>query len=210
MKIKVITAKTAKTMDASNTIFDVAINSNLISQAARRQLANRRNAIAHTKTRGEVSGGGKKPWKQKGTGRARAGSSRSPIWIGGGITFGPRKTRNFSQKLPQKMRQKAIYMALSEKNKNHKLIVVESLQFSKIATSAMQSFLEKLPIEEGKILIILDKTNVNVELSAANVPYTKVIQAQNINILDLLKFDYIVTDMAGVKAIQTIFGAKNE
>lgn len=209
MKVKVYPAqKTESSLDIPQEIFGVKLNPNLLGQAARRQLANRRVAIAHTKNRGEVSGGGRKPFRQKGTGRARAGSSRSPIWIGGGVVFGPRNIRNFKQKLPRKMLTQAIFMALSEKLKNNKLIVVKELKLPKIATSEVQSFLEKLPIEEGSILVILGKTNVNFELSAANLGYIKVIQAQNINLLDLLKFDYLLTDIEGIKGLQKIFGSK--
>ena len=211
MKIKIINnKKTATSMDIKSEIFAVALNQNLLAQVVRAQQANHRRAIAHTKTRGEVSGGGRKPFKQKGTGNARAGSTRSPLWIGGGITFGPRNVRNFSKRLPQKMLQKAIFMALSEKIKNNKFIVTETLKLAKISTKEVQSFLEKLPIEEGKILTILSETNVNFELSVANLSYLKVIQAQNINILDILKYDYILTDVAGVEALEKIFaGRKN-
>ncbi|MCL5407676.1 MAG: 50S ribosomal protein L4 [Patescibacteria group bacterium] len=210
MKIKVISdKKIEKNIDLASEIFAVTLNQNLLAQVVQTQMANRRRAIAHTKTRGEVSGGGRKPFRQKGTGNARAGSTRSPLWVGGGITFGPRNVRNFSKRLPQKMLQKAIFMAFSEKIKNNKFIVTENLELAKIGTKEVQSFLEKLPIEEGKILVILAKTNINFELSSANLPFLKVIQAQNINILDILKFDYILTDIAGIEALQKIFGRKN-
>lgn len=210
MKIKVISdKKTEKNIDIASEIFAVTLNQNLLAQVVQTQMANRRRAIAHTKTRGEVSGGGRKPFKQKGTGNARAGSTRSPLWVGGGITFGPRNVRNFSKRLPQKMLQKAIFMAFSDKIKNNKFIVTENLELAKIGTKEVQSFLEKLPIKEGKILVILAKTNINFELSSANLPFLKVIQAQNINILDILKFDYILTDIAGIEALQKIFGRKN-
>ena len=209
MKVKIFPAqKTESNINVPPEIFGIQPNSNLLAQAVQRQLASRREPIAHTKNRGEVSGGGRKPFRQKGTGRARAGSSRSPIWIGGGVTFGPRNVRNFKQKLPQKMNQKAIFMALSEKLKNNKLIVVKELKLPKIATSEVQSFLEKLPIEEGSILVILSKTNVNFELSSANLGYIKVIQVQSINLLDLLKFDYLLIDVEGIKGLQKIFGSK--
>lgn len=210
MKIKVLTekSKTEKTMEASNQIFDMALNQNLLSQDVNKVLANRRKAISSTKDRGEVSGGGRKPFRQKGTGNARAGSNRSPIWRGGGVTFGPNSLKNFQKRLPQKMRRKAILMILSEKLKTNKLIVVEKLDFPKISTKQVQDFLEKLPIEEGRILVVLSKTNVNLELSTANLPYIKVLTVSGLNILDLINFNYLLTDKVGIAEIEKQFGSK--
>ncbi|KKQ18195.1 MAG: 50S ribosomal protein L4, partial [Berkelbacteria bacterium GW2011_GWA1_36_9] len=124
--------------------------------------------------------------------------------------IGPRAAMGILSVGEIEMLQKAIFMALSEKIKNNKFIVTETLKLAKISTKEVQSFLEKLPIEEGKILTILSETNVNFELSVANLSYLKVIQAQNINILDILKYDYILTDVAGVEALEKIFaGRKN-
>lgn len=209
MKVKVF-KKNQEMLDISSEIFGAIPNQKLLVQAIQSQWANRRRPIAHTKNRGEVSGGGRKPFRQKGTGRARAGSVRSPIWIGGGIVFGPRRTRNFQKRLPQKMQKKALFMALSWKLKEKKLIIVPEIKFPKISTNLVQSFLETLPIKEGKILVILGKTEANFELSAANLPFLKVIQAQNINLLDLLKFDYILTDKEGIKSIEKNLRTKNE
>ncbi|MFA6493057.1 MAG: 50S ribosomal protein L4 [Patescibacteria group bacterium] len=210
MKVKVFsTGKTEESVELSPEIFGVTSSPKLVPQVLQTQLANKRQPIACVKDRGEVSGGGKKPWKQKGTGNARAGSNRSPIWIGGGITFGPTNVRNFHKRLPQKMLQKAILTVLTEKLKNNKLVVVKSLKMPEIKTAKVQSFLEKLPIEEGKILAVLSHTDVNFELSAANLPYIKVIQIQNINILDLLKYDYLLTDVDGIKAFEGIFKPTN-
>ena len=202
-KIKVYNLKGEETSDLSlePSIFGVSENDNLVSQAVRIQLANARNAIAHTKTRGEVSGGGKKPWKQKGTGNARAGSSRSPIWTGGGVTFGPRNTRNYSLSINAKQRQGALATVLSEIAKNKKLVVVKDFALGQISTKKFVQVLEKLPIEEGKILIILDKINTEVELSAANLPYVKVIKTENINVVDLLKYNYILTSTEAMAKI---------
>lgn len=181
-------------------VFAASENDNLISQAVRIQMANARNAIAHTKNRGEVSGGGRKPWKQKGTGNARAGSSRSPIWTGGGVTFGPRNTRNYSLRFNSKMRQGAIATTLSEIVKDNKLVVVKDFDLKEISTKKFVQILEKLPVE-GKILIILDKINIELELSAANLPYVKVLKAENINVVDLLKYNYLLTTNAGLSKI---------
>lgn len=177
------------------------IDRHLISRAVRVQQANRRKPVAATKTRAEVSGGGRKPFRQKGTGRARAGSIRSPLWRGGGVTFGPKPTRNYSLKIPKRMRQKARQMALSDKLSQKKFIVVSNFPIKEIATKKMVEFLEKMPIDEGSILLILGKTNPPVELSAANLPYLKTVQVSGINLLDLLKYDYLLTDKAGFMAI---------
>lgn len=210
MKIKVYAAKSAdsKSIEVAPQIFGMALNQKLVSQDVQRVLANRRQVVASTKNRGEVSGGGRKPFRQKGTGNARAGSNRSPIWRGGGVTFGPTASRNFQKNMPHKMKRTALLMLLSEKLKTNKLIVVEKLVFPKISTKSVQDFLEKLPIEEGKILVVLSLTNVNLELSAANLAYIKIVQVPSLNIIDLLKYDYLLTDKEGIAAIEKQFGAK--
>ncbi len=177
-------------------------NEALIAQAMRVYLANRRRPIAHTKNRGEVSGGGRKPFRQKGTGNARAGSTRSPLWIGGGITFGPRKTRNFTLRLSKKMAKKAIRYAIAEKITNKKFIVVEDLGFKEVSTAKVQDFLEKMPIEGGSILVILSKTEPNTELSMANLKYARTVQISGVNLFDLLKYDYVLVDKAGLKKLE--------
>lgn len=186
------------------TIFDVKSNEAVLTQSINQKLANRRNSIAHTKTRGEVSGGGRKPYKQKGTGNARAGSTRSPIWIGGGITFGPRNVRNFSKRIPNKINSSAIKMILTDKAKSKKLIILDNFNMPKISTKQVYEIFSKLPIEDGKILVVLDKMEVNTELSLANITYTKVTKVENLNILDLSKYDYLVTTLAGLDKIKEI------
>lgn len=209
MKLKIYPLDAKKTvspeMEVPSRIFAVSENPVLVAQAVNRLMANRRRVIAHTKDRGEVSGGGRKPFKQKGTGQARAGSIRSPLWRGGGVVFGPRNSQNYRQKLPQKMLAKALMLALSEKVRQKKLIILDKFVFSKIKTREVQKLVEKLPIEEGKILLILGKTHAPLELSAANLPYLKVILARNINIFDLSKYDYLLTDREGLKAIIDLF-----
>jgi len=180
----------------------------LIAQAVLANLSNLRQPIAHTKDRGEASGGGRKPWRQKGTGRARAGSIRSPLWRGGGVTFGPKKNRNYSQKLLRQMSKKAMKIALGRKIRDQKFIIVSEFAFKTIKTSQMQSFLEKLPIEEGRILIILAKTNPQIELSAANLKYLKTVQASGLKLIDVLGYDYLLTDKEGLNAIEKVFGNK--
>lgn len=210
MKVKVYDKEGAEKeqIEVSDAISVYAENAQVLAQVVRAHLANNRESNAHTKNRGEVSGGGRKPFKQKGTGRARAGSSRSPLWIGGGVTFGPRNSRNYRERLNKKMSKKAMQMLLSQKIKNKKLVVVESLEFPKISTKQIRTFLEKLPIEEGRILVALAKTNANLELSANNLGYIKTVQLEGIKTLDLLKYDYLLTDKEGLVAIDARFSGK--
>lgn len=206
-KIKILNLKgeAVKDMVLSDAVFARKENAKLVSEAVRIERANLRQSIAHTKTRGEVSGGGRKPFKQKGTGNARAGSTRSPLWIGGGITFGPRNERNFKLRMPQTMKQNAIKTVLSEKVSNNKFIIVSDLALKEISTKKFLAVLEQLPIEEGKILIVIEQINPELELSSANVPFVKVIKAENINMLDIAKYDYMVlTEAAAAKINETL------
>lgn len=138
-----------------------------------------REAIANTKNRGEVSGGGRKPWRQKGTGNARAGSSRSPIWVGGGVTFGPTNERNFRRKMNQKERTKAMTMILSKMAE--KLVVVNKIEIEKPNTKSALSILNKLPLETEKTAIIISQKEPFVELSFRNLPFVSLLTAQNLN-----------------------------
>lgn len=194
--------------DLSTEIFNVELNPIVLTQSINQKLANRRAVTSHTKTRGEVSGGGRKPFKQKGTGNARAGSNRSPLWIGGGITFGPRKNRNYKKRIPKKVQTAALKMVLSEKVKDQKIIVLENFKMNKISTKQVYDTFSKLPIEEGKILVILPKMEVNTELSLANIPYAKVIKADNLSVLDLSKYNYLVTTVEGLDKIKEILTTK--
>lgn len=200
--------KTLKDINLNPEIFEIKENPIVLAQVVTSQMANRRNATAHTKTRGEVSGGGKKPFKQKGTGRARAGSTRSPLWIGGGVTFGPRNTRNYSKRIPSNINTQALKMLLSEKIKNKKFIVLDNFQLPKISTSKIQALFEKLPIEEGSVLVVLDRMNANVELSLANIPYAKVVRAENLSVLNLMKYDYVLITRDSVEKLSKIFQNK--
>lgn len=186
-------------------IFEVQANETLLTQNIRVLESNKRHPYAHTKNRGEVSGGGRKPFKQKGTGNARAGSTRSPLWSGGGVTFGPRSERNYKLRLTKKMRGLGLKMVLSEMAKNKKLIVLKDLNLTKPSTKQIYGILEKLPIEEGKILLVLPKIDVNIELSVANVPYIKTAKVDSLNILDILKNDYILMPVESVKKIEEIY-----
>jgi len=186
-------------------IFDVKVNPDLVHQVVVSQLANRRRVIAATKGRGEVRGGGRKPWRQKGTGRARHGSIRSPLWRGGGVTFGPRKERVFKKRIPKKMRRKALLMALSGKVKNNFLILLDKLKIEKPKTKLMAEILKKLPCKENSTLIALPEYDRNVILAAGNLPQVDTLWARNLNALDLLIFKYLVMPKESIKVIKETF-----
>jgi large subunit ribosomal protein L4 len=195
-------------IELSDKVFGVKANEALVHQAMVAQMANERQVLAHTKDRSEVRGGGKKPWRQKGTGRARAGSSRSPIWIGGGVTFGPTKDRNFSLKINKKMKVKAILMALSDKVLNSKLLVLEKLEIPEFKTKIFNEILSNLIKQENKkttkqsILFINDKKDEKVKFSARNLTGVKLINLDNINIIDLLKYKDLILTADTVKKLE--------
>lgn len=186
-------------------IFDVKLNPDLVYQVAISQMANRRKVLANTKDRGEVSGGGKKPWRQKGTGRARHGSTRSPIWRHGGVALGPTKERVFKKKINKKMKKKALFMVLSEKLRNNLLILIEDLKLEKVKTKLMVGILKKLPLKKQNALIILPEMMKNIILSARNIVDVKTIQARDLNCLDLLSFRYLILPKSSIKVIKETF-----
>ena len=185
-------------------VFGLEMNSDLVHQVAVAQSANRRQVIAHTKDRGNVRGGGKKPWRQKGTGRARHGSRRSPLWRGGGTTFGPTKERNFKEIISRKMRRKALFMVLSAKAKDNSLFVLDDLMVESPKTKLIAGILNKLPIK-GSCLIILPKRDEKLERAAANLKNTGIIGAKDLNVMDLLSYKYAVLPKEGIKVIKETF-----
>ena len=185
-------------------IFGLEMNSVLVHQVAVAQSANRRQVIAHTKGRGDVRGGGIKPWRQKGTGRARHGSRRSPLWIGGGTTFGPTKERNFKETISRKMRRKALFIVLSAKAKDNSLFVLDDLMIESPKTKLIAQILNKLPIK-GSCLIILPKKDEKLERAASNLKNTGIIGAKDLNVMDLLSYKYAVLPKEGIKVIKETF-----
>jgi len=180
-------------IDLDDKIFSETAKSELIWQVVRVAQANKRQPLAHTKDRGDVRGGGKKPWRQKGTGRARHGSSRSPIWKGGGVTFGPLKENVTKLSIPVKMKKKALRAVISDKVKDEKFIIMDDLgKIEKPSTKKMVEFLKKLKIDSKKALFISDKDLEKAILSLRNLSKTKSIRLENINILDLLSCDSIM------------------
>jgi len=191
-------------MDLDPQVFDVEINPNLVHQVVEVQSANARQNLAHTKTKGEVRGGGRKPWRQKGTGRARHGSIRSPLWKGGGVTFGPRNERVFAKKINKKMKNKALFMTLTDKVKENKFIVVDKLELPEIKTKKMATILHKLPIKGNSALVVLAAKDEIVTTSARNLPKIKTLLADSLNVIDILKFHYLLVDKSGIaKLIKT-------
>jgi large subunit ribosomal protein L4 len=191
-------------IDLREDIFGVPINVPVMHQALVRQQANARLGTHKTKTRSEVSGGGRKPWRQKGTGRARQGSTRAPQWRGGGIVHGPRP-RSYRQNMPRKMRRLAYKSALSVKARERQIIVLEDLQMSAPKTREMASILEALAVDSSA-LILLPEKNFNVEKSANNLPNVKTLRANYLNIRDLLGYDYLVIPLNALEVIELILG----
>ncbi len=186
-------------------IFNVRFNPDLVHQVVVSQMANRRKVIAHTKDRGEVSGGGKKPWRQKGLGRARHGSIRSPLWRHGGITFGPRKEKIFKKRIPKMMKRKALFMVLSEKARNNCLILLENLNIKEPKTKLAREVLKKLSINNQSALVALPSIDRNLILSLNNLPNIQSIQAKDITALDLLSFKYLIMLKDSIKVIKETF-----
>lgn len=233
IKIKVYNqkAESAGEMELSAKVFGVKANPALVHQAVVTQMANERKVIAHTLTRSEVRGGGRKPWAQKGTGRARHGSSRSPIWKGGGVTFGPRNDRNFKKRINKKMKQSAIFMVLSDKVANNSFTVLDKFEIADFKTKVFNQILISLetklftPVnpastatakaagakkeektkkitKKRSFLIITEASDKKLSYSAGNLPGVELINLDNINIVDLLKYKRLILTKAAVEKLE--------
>ena len=187
--------------DLPDRIFGRPWNPDLVHQALAAQMANRRQPTAHTKTRGEVRGGGKKPWRQKGTGRARHGSIRSPLWVGGGVTFGPRKERIFAKKINQKMVRGAVHAILSRKFIDGELKVVDSLALSEPKTKLMFRILKDLQAAVS-VLLVPTMANKAVRRAAANLPKVASVAPDSLNVYDLLRYKQVIIDKEAVASIR--------
>lgn len=170
-------------------IFGVSIRPHLLHQTVIMQLNNRRSGTASTKTRGLVRGSGRKPWRQKGTGRARVGSIRSPLWTGGGTTFGP-QPRDYSYRLPKKARREALLSALSLRRQDEKVIVIDKLELAEIKTKLMLEVLKDLGVESA--LIVIHESDEKIERSARNLGTVKVLRADGLNVYDILRYEHLV------------------
>jgi len=191
-------------------IFGLKVKSDLLHQVVISQRANRRLPLAHTKDRSEVAGGGKKPWRQKGTGRARHGSIRSPLWRGGGVTFGPRKERVFKKIIPKKMKRQALFMSLAAKADNNLLIVLDKIVLEKTKTKEMAKIIADLRknishFKKGSILLALPNCDKKIILASRNLPDIQTSQAKDLNALDLLSFKYLLLTKDAIKIIKETF-----
>jgi len=191
-------------IELADTIFAVPVNKPLMHQALVRQLANARLGTSKTKTRGEVAGGGRKPWKQKGTGRARQGGTRAAQWRKGGIIFGP-SPRSYEQKMPRKMRRAAVCGALSAKVAEGQLVVLDQLTMEQPKTREMAAMLQRLAVNSSA-LILMAGDNWAVERSAGNLPDVKLLRAGYVNVRDVLHYDYLVIPQDALAVIEDILG----
>jgi large subunit ribosomal protein L4 len=196
--------QTIGTTELRDEIFAIEPNKPVMHQALVRQLANARQGNADTKTRAQVAGGGAKPWKQKGTGRARQGSTRSPQFRHGGIVFGP-TPRSYAQKMPLKMRRLALRSALSAKAAEGQIRIVEELKLDAPKTRTLETILGGLQIQ-ASALIVLPEANPTVQKSAANIPDVKTLRANYLNVRDLLGYDFLVLPLGAVKVIESYLG----
>lgn len=191
------------TMELDDTIFGIEPNLAVMHQALRRQLDNARLGTHQTKTRGQVRGGGKKMWRQKGTGRARQGSRRAPHWKGGGIVFGPHP-RKYTAAMPRKMRRLAVRSALSVKREEDKIVLLDRLELPAIRTKAMLELLAKLHLAGSKTLVVLPGSDQVVQTSARNIVGVKTLLALNLNVVDLLDYDHVLMPVASLDVIGQI------
>ncbi|MGN0341850.1 MAG: 50S ribosomal protein L4 [Roseburia sp.] len=189
-------------LDLNDAVFGVEVNEHLVHMAVVQQLANNRQGTQKAKTRSEVSGGGRKPWRQKGTGHARQGSTRSPQWTGGGVVFAP-VPRDYSFKLNKKEKRAALKSALTSKVNDSKFVVVDELKLDEIKTKKFAEILKNLNVE--KALVVLDDMDVNVIKSAANIATVKTTQTSEINVFDVLKYDKVVATKAAVEKIEEVY-----
>ena len=205
VKVFDLSAKEVGEIELNQEIFGVEIHPTLMHQAMVMQLANQRLGTAATKTRSMVRGGGKKPWRQKGTGRARAGTIRSPLWVGGGVVFGPHP-RKYVKKMPRKARRLALKSALSAKMVANELRILDSLQFEAPKTKQVLEVLKAFELEGKKALFISKEYSENVEKSTRNLKGVKTITSMGLNIVDLLHHDAIFLTKDAVTQIEEVFG----
>ena len=194
--------KEVGTMELNDAVFGVNVNEHLVHMAVVQQLANNRQGTQKAKTRSEVRGGGRKPWRQKGTGHARQGSTRAPQWTGGGVVFAP-TPRDYSFKMNKKEKRAALKSALTSKVQENKFIVVDELKFDEIKTKKFVEVMKNLNGE--KALVVLNNNDVNVVKSAANVPTVKTASTETINVFDILKYNTVVVTKAAVETIQEVY-----
>ena len=197
-----IEGKEVGTIDLNDAVFGVEVNEHLVHMAVVSQLANKRQGTQKAKTRSEVSGGGRKPWRQKGTGHARQGSTRSPQWTGGGVVFAP-TPRDYSFKLNKKEKRAALKSALTSRVAEQKFIVVDEMNFAEIKTKNFQNMLNNLNV--NKALVVLEDGNKNAEISARNIADVKTAHTNTINVYDILKYNTVIATKAAVEKIEEVY-----
>ena len=197
-----IEGKEVGTIDLSDAVFGVEVNEHLMHMAVVQQLANKRQGTQKAKTRSEVSGGGRKPWRQKGTGHARQGSTRAPQWTGGGVVFAP-TPRDYSFKLNKKEKRAALKSALTSRVLENKFIVLDEMNFGEIKTKNFQNMLNNLSV--AKALVVIEEGNTNAVLSARNIPTVKTAGTNTINVYDILKYNTMIVTKAAVATIEEVY-----
>jgi large subunit ribosomal protein L4 len=204
VSVRNMAGETVKEMELNDAIFGIEPHQVVMHQAVVRQQANARLGTVDTKTRSEVSGGGRKPWRQKHTGRARQGSTRSPIWRHGGVVFGPHP-RSYAQQMPRKMRRLALRSALSVKAAEGHLVLLDDLVMQTPKTRDMLMMLDSLQVPSSA-LIMLPERDANVEVSARNIPDVKTLMATNMNVIDILNYDTLILPVKALSVIEQILG----
>jgi len=193
--------KSVGELELDAALFAVKANPALVHEAVIAQQASSREVLAHTKDRSQVAGTGKKPWKQKGTGRARHGSRRSPIWVGGGVTFGPTSERNFAVKMNRAARRKALAMVLTDKVASDKFVAIDSLVLKEAKTKSIAGIMKKLPLGSKKTLLVLEPSNRLTARAAKNLPRVHAIAATSLNIVDLMSHDSVVASKEAIEVL---------
>ena len=202
VKVYNIEGKEVGTIELNDAVFGVEINEHLMHMAVVQQLANKRQGTQKAKTRSEVSGGGRKPWRQKGTGHARQGSTRAPQWTGGGVVFAP-TPRDYSFKLNKKEKRAALKSALTSKVQENKFIVLDELKMDEVKTKKFAAVLGNLNV--NKALVVLNDNDQNVVLSARNIPDVKTALTNTINVYDILKYNTVIVTKAAVQTIEEVY-----
>lgn len=197
-----IEGKEVGTIDLNDAVFGVEVNEHLVHMAVVSQLANKRQGTQKAKTRSEVSGGGRKPWRQKGTGHARQGSTRAPQWTGGGVVFAP-VPRDYSFKMNKKEKRAALKSALTSRVEEKKFIVIDEISFDEIKTKKFANILKSLDV--SKALVVLEDGNKNAELSARNIADVKTARTNTINVYDILKYNTVIATKAAVASIEEVY-----
>lgn len=198
--------KVLEDIELKEEVFNREPDEYLISEVIRQILADKRSGTASTKTRAEVRGGGAKPWRQKGTGRARAGSNRSPLWIGGGRTHGP-KPRDFSYTLPKKQKKRALFSALSGKFRAGNLVIIDKMEFDKPGTKDFISFLNRVCPESSALIFMVkaEESYKNANLSCGNIPYVKLLAIDSLNVYDIMNFDKMILTRKSIERLQEVY-----